>query len=63
MQSPPQTSNEVAVGVDDNKVFAALQKLAQEFGIAGKNPVKYRNNTVAVKLDDNSFFTTQQLLA
>ena len=50
-------SNSVAVKLDHHSFFMTLQRLAQEFGITGKDPVKDRNNTVAVKLDDDSFFT------
>ena len=50
-------SNSVAVELDCCSFFLTLHRPAQEFGLTGKNPVKYRKNTVAVKLDDDSFFT------
>ena len=55
-------SNSVAVGLDDDSVFTALQRLEQEFGITGKNLVTFLSNSVAVRLDDDSFLTALQLL-
>ena len=55
-------NNSVAVKLDHHSFSMALQRLAQEPGNTGKNPVKYRNTTVAVNLDEDSVFTALQLL-
>ena len=49
-------SNSVAVGLDDDCVFTALQRLEQEFGSTGKNLVTYMSHSVTVRLVDDSFF-------
>ena len=52
----------VAVELDKDSVFTALQLREQEFGIPGTNLVTVISGSVAVRLDDDSFFMILQRL-
>ena len=55
-------SNSVAVRLEEDSFFMALQRLKREFGITGKNPVPFLRGSDAIQLGDHSFFRSLQQL-